>query len=69
MEEFLPVNIGEILGWCNSWPCDNWPVISRAPVPPAIRAQTQPPYSGPIRMSAVDDWEWNGIRSNDLRGK
>ena len=61
MEEFLPVHIGEILGWCKNWPADQWPVISRAPVPPAIRAKTIPPYIGPIRMAAVNDWEWNAL--------
>ena len=61
MDEFLPVDISQLLGWCNSWPAHNWPIISRAPVPPLERARTLPPYIGPIRMSAVDDWEWNGL--------
>ena len=61
MEEFLPVHIGEILGWCHHWPADQWPVISRAPIPPIERAKMIPPYIGPIRMSAVDNWEWNAL--------
>ena len=62
MEEFLPVHIGEILGWCNHWPADQWPVISRASLPPEVRCTMTPPLPpGPIRMSAVTDWEWNAL--------
>ena len=62
MDEFEPVDTSAILAWYNTpYPIETWPVISRAPVPPAIRAVTLPPYIGPIRMAGVDDWEWNGL--------
>jgi hypothetical protein len=62
MDEFLPVDIGPILGWCHDWPADQWPVISRASLPPWERAKLTPPLPpGPIRMSAVDKWEWNAL--------
>ena len=62
MEEFLPVDVSAILGWCNDWPADQWPTISRASYPPEIRCTMVPPYPpGPIRMSGLYDWEWNAF--------
>ena len=62
MEELIPFDVSMLLGWCHDWPADQWPVISRAPIPAYERAKMVPPLPpGPIRMSAVDDWEWNAL--------